>query len=46
MEKEPEKEEYLQKKVTEYYWSCCMNTDKNSQGCKKVAERNFKYLYN
>ena len=46
IEKEPEKEEFLEKKVSEYYWSCCMNTDKNSQGCQKTADRNFKYLYN
>ena len=46
VEKPPEKDEYIENKVTEYYWSCCMNTDKNSPGCKKIAERNFKYLYN
>ena len=40
-----EKDEYIEKKVTEYYWSCCMNTDKNSPGCQKIEERNFKYLY-
>ena len=37
--------EYIEKKVTEYCWSCCMNSDKNSPGCQKVEERNFKYLY-
>ena len=46
MEVKPEPEEFLEKKVTECYWSCCMNTDKNSPGCQKIAERNFKYLYN
>ena len=40
-----EKDEYMEKKVTEYYWSCCMNADKNSPGCQKIEERNFKYLY-
>ena len=40
-----ERDEYIEKKVTEYYWSCCMNTDKNSPGCQKIEERNFKYLY-
>jgi hypothetical protein len=38
--------EYIEKKVTEYCWSCCMNSDKNSPGCQKIPERNFKYLYN
>ena len=46
LEKVPEIEEFIEKKVTEYYWSCCMNSDKNSPGCQKIAERNFKYLYN
>ena len=46
IEKPPEKEAFEQKTVKECYWSCCMNTDKNSQGCQKIAERNFKYLYN
>ena len=46
IEKVPEVEEYIEKKVTEYYWSCCMNSDKNSPGCQKIPERNFKYLYN
>ena len=46
IEKPPEKEEYEDKKVIECYWSCCMNTDKNSPGCQKIAERNFKYIYN
>ena len=45
-ELKPEPEEFLEKKITEFYWSCCMNTDKNSPGCQKIAERNFKYLYN
>ena len=45
-EKLPEKEEFIEKKTIEYYWSCCMNTDKNSPGCQKIVQRNFKYLYN
>ena len=45
-EKRPEVDEYVEKRVKEYYWSCCMNTDKNSPGCQKITERNFKYLYN
>ena len=40
-----EREEYIEKKITECYWSCCMNSDKNSPGCQKIEERNFKYLY-
>ena len=40
-----ERDEFVEKKITEYYWSCCMNTDKNSPGCQKIEERNFKYLY-
>lgn len=42
----PEPERYVEKRVTEHYWSCCMNTDKDSPGCQKIIERNFKYLYN
>jgi hypothetical protein len=40
-----ERDDFVEKKITEYYWSCCMNTDKNSPGCQKIEERNFKYLY-
>ena len=40
-----EADEFIEKKITEKYWSCCMNSDKNSPGCQKVEERNFKYLY-
>ena len=40
-----ERDEFIEKNITEYFWSCCMNTDKNSPGCQKVEERNFKYLY-
>ena len=46
VEKVPEKTEYIEKQVTEYCWSCCMNSDENSPGCQKIPERNFKYLYN
>ncbi len=38
-------DEFIEKKITESYWSCCMNSDKNSPGCQKVEERNFKYLF-
>ena len=40
-----ERDDYIEKKITENYWSCCMNSDKNSPGCQKIEERNFKYLY-
>ena len=40
-----ERDEYVEKRITESYWSCCMNADKNSPGCQKIEERNFKYLY-
>ena len=40
-----EKGEFIEKKIKEFYWSCCMNSDKNSPGCHKTEERNFKYLY-
>ena len=40
-----DRDEYIEKKTTECYWSCCMNTDKDSPGCQKIEERNFKYLY-
>jgi hypothetical protein len=33
------------KKVTESFWSCCMNSDPNSQGCQKKAYKNFKWNY-
>ena len=40
-----ERDEYMEKNIKEFYWSCCMNNDKNSPGCQKIEERNFKYLY-
>ena len=33
------------KKVKSSFWSCCMNTDKNSRGCKKVCTKNFRWIY-
>jgi hypothetical protein len=38
--------EIVPKKVTESFWSCCMNSDPNSQGCQKKAYKNFKWNYN
>ena len=37
--------EIIPKKVTESFWSCCMNSDPNSQGCQKKAYKNFKWNY-
>ena len=34
-----------QKKVKEYLWSCCMNSDKNSRGCQKKSIKNFRWIY-
>ena len=33
------------KKVTVSFWSCCMNSDKNSRGCKKKSTKNFRWIY-
>ena len=38
--------EIIPKKVTESFWSCCMNSDPNSKGCQKTAFKNFKWNYN
>ena len=38
--------EIIPKKVTESFWSCCMNSDPNSQGCQKKAYKSFKWNYN
>ena len=38
--------EIIPKKVTESFWSCCMNSDPNSKGCQKTVFKNFKWNYN
>ena len=38
--------EIVPKKVTESFWSCCMNSDPDSKGCQKIATKNFKWNYN
>ena len=38
-------EKVEKKKVTTSFWSCCMNTDKNSRGCQKYCCRNFRWIY-
>ena len=35
--------EIIPKKVTESFWSCCMNSDPNSKGCQKTVFKNFKW---
>ena len=35
---------YPQKKQ-ESFWSCCMNSDKNSKGCQRTATKKFKWNY-
>ena len=37
--------EVVPKKITETFWSCCMNSDKNSKGCQKIASKKFKWNY-
>jgi len=37
--------EIVPQKVSESFWSCCMNSDKNSQGCKKVVSKKIKWNY-
>lgn len=38
-------EELVNKKITEKFWSCCMNSDPNSRGCQRQAIKNFQYIY-
>jgi hypothetical protein len=35
---------YPQKKQ-ESFWSCCMNSDKNSKGCQRTTTKKFKWNY-
>ena len=35
--------EIVPKKVSESFWSCCMNSDPDSKGCQKIATKNFKW---
>ena len=42
-----QKDKNNKKNVTKVYlWSCCMNNDKNSRGCKKISIKNFRWIYN
>jgi len=37
--------EIIPQKKSESFWSCCMNSDKDSQGCKKIVSKKFKWNY-
>ena len=37
--------EIVPQKKSESFWSCCMNSDKDSQGCKKIVSKKFKWNY-
>ena len=41
----PQDDEYVTKKVTSSFWSCCMKADKDAPGCQKTVIKNFKWLY-
>ena len=37
--------EIIPQKKEESFWSCCMNSNKDSQGCKKTVSKKFKWNY-
>ena len=37
--------EIIPQKKEESFWSCCMNSDKNSKGCQRTATKKFKWNY-
>ena len=37
--------EIIPQKKQESFWSCCMNSDKNSRGCQRTATKKFKWNY-
>ena len=37
--------EIIPQKKEESFWSCCMNSDKNSKGCQRIAFKKFKWNY-
>ena len=37
--------EILPQKKQESFWSCCMNSDKNSKGCQRTLSKKFKWNY-
>ena len=42
----PELPEYtVKKKVKDFLWSCCLNSDKNSKGCQKIIYKKNKWIF-
>ena len=41
----PQEDDYVTKRVTSSFWSCCMKADKDAPGCQKTVIKNFKWLY-
>ena len=37
--------EVIPQKKEESFWSCCMNSDKNSKGCQRIVSKKFKWNY-
>ena len=37
--------EIIPQKKEESFWSCCMNSDKNSKGCQRTVSKKFKWNY-
>ena len=37
--------ESIKKEVKNFFWSCCLNTDKDSKGCQKTIIKKNKWLY-
>ena len=35
----------IKKEVKNFFWSCCLNTDKDSKGCQKTIIKKNKWLY-
>jgi hypothetical protein len=42
-DKKPEEEKTIE--ISKWMWSCCMNEDKNSKGCKIKKVKNFKWIF-
>jgi hypothetical protein len=42
----PELPEYtVKKKVKDFLWSCCLNSNKNSKGCQKIIYKKNKWIF-
>ena len=37
--------EIVPKKINESFWSCCMNSNKDSKGCQRTISKKFKWNY-